>query len=309
MEDRITGKEFAEALIKVQEGKVMDKDLVVIEESQMQTAKQVKAQVQRIQQVMASIMKDGTHYGTVPGCGDKKVLLKPGAEVLMTTFRLAVDPQVEEIPTKGGFTYRVKAVITSQQTGLFLGAGIGEASTKEEKYHWQKAINQVQFDATPEDERRIKYGYDYETNQVLTNPADKANTVLKMAKKRALVDAVLTITAASDIFTQDLEDDPEDDSGKPKPKKTDSVKPKGEGGEGSKDVRESLREAIMELCDGDMSLYDKTVREYSGFGKGDNHKCIDGFQAIDTASEKWCGTTLGKVRKALEKLKEGGEGE
>ncbi len=38
------------------------------------------------------------------------------------------------------------------------------------------------------------------------NPADDYNTVLKMAKKRALVDAVLTATAASDIFTQDLED-------------------------------------------------------------------------------------------------------
>ncbi len=38
------------------------------------------------------------------------------------------------------------------------------------------------------------------------NPADNYNTVLKMAKKRALVDAVLTATAASDIFTQDLED-------------------------------------------------------------------------------------------------------
>ena len=38
------------------------------------------------------------------------------------------------------------------------------------------------------------------------NPADHYNTVFKMAKKRALVDAVLTTTAASDIFTQDLED-------------------------------------------------------------------------------------------------------
>ena len=36
--------------------------------------------------------------------------------------------------------------------------------------------------------------------------ADTYNTVLKMAKKRALVDATLTATAASDIFTQDLED-------------------------------------------------------------------------------------------------------
>lgn len=32
------------------------------------------------------------------------------------------------------------------------------------------------------------------------------NTCLKMAKKRAHVDAILTVTAASDIFTQDLED-------------------------------------------------------------------------------------------------------
>ena len=38
------------------------------------------------------------------------------------------------------------------------------------------------------------------------NPADYYNTVLKMAKKRAHVDAMLTATAASDIFTQDLED-------------------------------------------------------------------------------------------------------
>jgi len=36
--------------------------------------------------------------------------------------------------------------------------------------------------------------------------ADVYNVVLKQAKKRALVDAVLTATAASDHFTQDLED-------------------------------------------------------------------------------------------------------
>ena len=35
------------------------------------------------------------------------------------------------------------------------------------------------------------------------------NTVMKMAKKRAHVDAILTATAASDIFTQDTEDMPE----------------------------------------------------------------------------------------------------
>jgi len=38
------------------------------------------------------------------------------------------------------------------------------------------------------------------------NPADQYNTVLKMAKKRAYVDATLSATAASDIFTQDIEE-------------------------------------------------------------------------------------------------------
>ena len=42
----------------------------------------------------------------------------------------------------------------------------------------------------------------------MENPdlADVYNTVLKIAKKRAHVDASLTATAASDIFTQDMED-------------------------------------------------------------------------------------------------------
>ena len=38
------------------------------------------------------------------------------------------------------------------------------------------------------------------------NPADYYNTILKMAKKRAYVDAIITATACSDIFTQDLEE-------------------------------------------------------------------------------------------------------
>jgi hypothetical protein len=46
--------------------------------------------------------------------------------------------------------------------------------------------------------------------QIRTEPADVANTVLKMAKKRAQIDLTLTATAASDIFTQDVEDIPDE---------------------------------------------------------------------------------------------------
>jgi hypothetical protein len=69
-----------------------------------------------------------------------------------------------------------------------------------------------EFDDTPENRRRIKYakyqGKVEKKKQIRTNPADVSNTVLKMAKKRGLIDAVLTVTAASDLFTQDIEDLP-----------------------------------------------------------------------------------------------------
>ena len=102
----------------------------------------------------------------------------------------------------------------SQQSGSFLGAGVGECSSNEEKYRWKKAVCDEEWDETPEDRKRNvwKKGYkkpNHQVKQVRTNSADVANTILKMAKKRALVDAVLTITAASDIFEQDIEDLPE----------------------------------------------------------------------------------------------------
>ena len=44
--------------------------------------------------------------------------------------------------------------------------------------------------------------------QVRTEPADAANTALKMACKRAKIAMTLNVLAASDIFTQDIEDLP-----------------------------------------------------------------------------------------------------
>ena len=172
------------------------------------TAAMVRAQVNLVQEVMKAVMQEGQHFGKVPGCGDKPTLLKPGAEKLMMTFRLAADPQVEEVPTEDGITYRVTCRILNQATGIFLGAGVGECSSKEDKYNWRGSVSSKEWDATTEDRKRVKYTRNGEIQQVRTNPADIANTVLKMAKKRALVDAILTVTAASDIFTQDIEDMP-----------------------------------------------------------------------------------------------------
>ncbi|OPY11337.1 MAG: hypothetical protein A4E67_00235 [Syntrophaceae bacterium PtaB.Bin038] len=178
------------------------------------TAAEIRAQVNLIQEVMKAVMKDGHHYGQIPGAGNKPVLFKAGAEKLLFTFRLSADPEIEDLSTGDGIRYRVRCKVYDR-TGAYLGAGVGECSSDEEKYRWRAAVCKEEYDETPEDRRRMKYakrrdGGTYRIAQVRTTPADLANTILKMAKKRAQIDAALTVTAASDIFAQDLEDLPEE---------------------------------------------------------------------------------------------------
>ena len=176
-------------------------------------AADLRAQVNLIQEVMKAVMQNGQHYGKIPGAGDKPTLLKPGAEKIMATFRLSADPVVEDISTMDAIRYRVKCNLISL-SGVFKGAGIGECSTDEEKFKWRASACPEEFAETPDDRKRVKWkkGFGdkpaYQIMQIRTEPADLANTVLKMAKKRALVDGVLTVTGTSDIFTQDIEDMP-----------------------------------------------------------------------------------------------------
>ena len=197
------------------------------------TVQQVLTHVALIQQIMSAAMKEGEHYGRIPGCGDKPTLLKPGAEKLCLLFRLAPAYDVEERQLERGHReYRVTTTLTSIMTQVRIGQGVGSDSTLENKYRFragpvettERAVPRVYWDLRQDDPAKAqeliggkgftvkkvdgqgwmvaKGGEKVETD----NPADYYNTVLKMAKKRALVDAVLTATAASDIFTQDLED-------------------------------------------------------------------------------------------------------
>jgi hypothetical protein len=208
------------------------------------TAEELHDQVQAIQHVMKAVMKDGEHFGTIPGCGDKKTLMKSGAEKIMMTFRLANDTDVEVIEMQGGHReYRVKCTLYSPD-GQRLGTGIGSCCTMEGKYRFRSGTGEVTdvivpkayWDARRDDSSKaakilkdaaVSAGIEgdrfatkkdengtWKIASVIEkvehdNPADFYNTCLKMAKKRALVDATLTTTAASDIFTQDIEDMPE----------------------------------------------------------------------------------------------------
>lgn len=174
------------------------------------TANAVISRVRRIQEVMKAVMKKDTHYGVIPGC-KKESLYKPGAEVLLLTFRIAAEePKVEDLSTPDAIRYRVTR--NGTVNGVLVASGIGECSSDEEKYKWRKAVCDQEFNETPEDRKRSawKNGANgpYQIKQVRTNPADVANTILKMADKRGYVAMSILATAAGDIFTQDLEDLP-----------------------------------------------------------------------------------------------------
>ena len=213
-----------------------------------QTAKAIRTQVNAIQEVLHAVMKKDVHYGIIPGT-QKPTLYKAGAEILLTTFRIAVDPEIEDLSTDDEIRYRVKlrGIANAEThlgnvTGHIVGAGVGEASTDEEKYRWRACHGEGEWNATDPDRRRIKWGSKWgqnqgerietETRQIRTQPADLANTVLKMAKKRAQIDLCLTALSASDVFDQDLEDLPSEIvQGQVSPK-AQSAPPRSSGGNG-----------------------------------------------------------------------------
>lgn len=227
-----------------------DKNIVAQSTGAM-AVEELLAQVNTLQLIMRKVMREKEHYGTIPGCGDKPALLKPGAEKILMTFRLAPAYKVNERDLGDGHReYSVQVSLSSILTGAFMGEGLGSASTMETKWRYRAGQGEVTSIPVPKsywDMRRsnaegaaamlkewanregiegTKFGVKKDEAGVWRistfgervehdNPADYYNTCLKMAKKRALVDAVLTVTAASDIFTQDIEESPELYDGKP----------------------------------------------------------------------------------------------
>lgn len=176
------------------------------------TADQLVAERTRILEVMDAVMKQDRDFGTIPGT-PKPTLYKSGSEKICSAFHISVRPIVEDLSDEDEIRYRVTCRGVHMETEIIVGEGVGEASTSEERYKWRAAVCDEEYMDTPDERRRIKYKKKYggeveKIFQIRTEPADLANTVLKMAKKRAQIDMTLTATAASEVFTQDLEDLP-----------------------------------------------------------------------------------------------------
>ena len=125
---------------------------------------------ERVRAVMER-MKEGRDYVR---SGDRFTLLKGGAEMLLAEFGFSSQSFIcTEKRYRGDLTYTMETRVFSG--GNMIANGFGTCSTSE----------------LPQE------------NQDMSR---RMNSAIKVAKKRSFVDAVLTATASSWLFTQDIGD-------------------------------------------------------------------------------------------------------
>lgn len=140
------------------------------------TVEEAKSFDDEMNRFIDTVLIAGVDYGIIPNC-KKPTLLKSGAEKILNYLgliaRTEISNRVEDYNI-GFFSYEAKVYLIDYN-GVVKGEGIGITNTREGKY-------------------------------AKTNGYAVQNTVLKMAKKRALVDAALNVGNLSARFTQDVED-------------------------------------------------------------------------------------------------------
>jgi hypothetical protein len=171
----------------------------------------MKSKLSLVKDFFQSIMEKDLDYGTIDGT-DKPTLYKPGAEKLCELYGYApiVKTKNETRDTKTGYYLaEVTMQIIHRGTGMIIAEGVGEASSFESKYRYRWNYDNELPNGIDKDSLMSKTfvsrknGKEY-TRYRMENPdmIDQWNTVLKMAKKRALVDATLSATRTSGIFSQ-----------------------------------------------------------------------------------------------------------
>ncbi|HXI18790.1 MAG TPA: hypothetical protein VNM48_20690, partial [Chloroflexota bacterium] len=150
---------------------------------------QVEKRVADYLEFVRTHLVEGEDYGIIPGTSPKPALFKPGADKLCLFYglstRIEVTHRIEDWD-KGFLAYEVRVSLINRRNGVLEAEGIGSCNSRERKYKNQDAAN-------------------------------VANTLLKMAEKRAKVSATISATRVSSIFSGDAE---ESDAGESAPRQS-----------------------------------------------------------------------------------------
>ena len=177
---------------------------------------QFKSDIQAInkfQQVVHANLIKGQDYGIIPGTS-KPTLLKPGAEKITKLLGLCDHYELEDRQEDWGkpfFRYLIKCQLVPASSDIVISEGFGECNSMENKYRY-RWIWPSELPEGFDKEHAIKRLVNTRNGKVAQYRVDnddiftQVNTLIKMAKKRALVDAALSAGRLSNVFTQDIED-------------------------------------------------------------------------------------------------------
>ncbi len=155
--------------------------LSIIESVDIGAVQSTLTKINQFQAVVQNTLKKNHDYGVIPGT-PKPTLLKPGAEKIQMLLGVTSEYEVIEHINdyeNGFFAFTVRCII--YKNGVKITEGLGHCNNREPKFYKRK-------------------------DGSIQDPYEKVNTVLKMAKKRAQIDATLTLASLSEVFTQDVED-------------------------------------------------------------------------------------------------------
>ena len=187
------------------------------------SAEDAKALDDQLRECMKAILREGTDYGTIPGAGDRKNLLKPGAEKLLQWFGFgsrSIEVKIErddpDHPSgiadkvrRVGVTYRTEVTKTlADGREVLVATCEGYAGYDEDRYYKTAEEAQAKAKASEEKWARIDHRAPNPNKwQYITDDYRAPwNTVVKMAQKRSYVGAAIDATSAAGLFTQDMED-------------------------------------------------------------------------------------------------------
>lgn len=194
-----------------------------------------KQRLGEFQGFVKEYLVENEDYGTIPGT-PKPTLYKPGSDKLCELYGLADTYEITsrlEDWEKNLFDYEIRCTLLNKRDGSVVATGLGSCNSWEGRYRWRDSQRQCphcQKSAIikgkteygggwlcygkkggcgakfPDGDRSIE-------GQIVGRVENDdiptlKNTILKMAKKRAKVDATLAATRSSGIFTQDVEDFP-----------------------------------------------------------------------------------------------------
>jgi hypothetical protein len=295
-----------------------------------------------VNEVAKSVLKKGEKgtgdFSAIPGCGDKPTLLKPGAEKICLAFGFVPKYDIERFELAGGHReYEITCHLYNRED-VFQGSGVGVCSTMESKYRYREAQKKcpscgkeaiikgrqeygggwVCFDK--KGGCRAKFGdkdpkiTDQQTGRVENSDfADQYNTVKKIAKKRAFVDATITASASGSLFTQDLEDlngfiAPPPEEKKPEtqkqatppaniPQGVETINTNPENMRMPDRLREQARNLILEMAGNDKTVAGDILQSITKWTNKDG-KEVAGYRSTSKITDKAANVVYGKVKDA-----------